>query len=57
MLALILHYVRNRFSLADILPARKGLFFRIECNRVLAGKEGRGGLNDKLYSRGVMSVH
>ena len=57
MLALILHYVRNRFSLAGPLPARKGLFFRMECNRVLTGVEGRGGLNDKLYSRGVMSVH
>ena len=57
MLALILHYVRNRFSLADILPARKGLFFRIECNRVPVEVEGRGGLNDKLYRRGVMLVH
>ena len=35
----------------------KGVFFRIGCNRVLGGVEGRRDLNDKLYSRGVMSVH
>ena len=57
MLALILRYVRNRFSLVAILPARKGFFFRLECNRVLSGVEGRGGLNDKLYRRGAISVH